>query len=245
MNETPLERELRRDQGPRDRGYAAARLPASVDEARAALAPHRTWRDASMAFAAPVAVAAVAALIVVGLLTLRQNGLGPQPGGSSPPATLSPVATPSAPAGPPPCTADDLSWRADPWTGAAGSRGTNAVFTADEVRPMCVIAGRAGLELRDANGTLLVASEGAGTGADVMVDHGSVLEIGIAWSNWCGPTPVQPLQLAFVLPGDPMGLVPLGPPVSDEILVPPCLGAGQPTTLSVTEFQPANRPPAG
>jgi hypothetical protein len=251
MNETPLERLLRDNPGPRERGYVATQLPASIAGLRTARAVHRRGSaGAPRALAASLAVVAVAAVVVVAALSLRQNGLGPQLGGSpsvaaSRSVSASPIPSPSEASGPLPCTADDLSWRADPWTGAAGSRGTNVLFTADEVRGECIIAGRPALELRDANGELLVASEGAGTGADITVERGIVLEIGIAWSNWCGPMPVQPLQITFALPGDPMGLVPLGPPVTDEIPVPPCLGAGQPSALSVTEFQLSSRPPPG
>ncbi|MDQ2935649.1 MAG: DUF4232 domain-containing protein, partial [Chloroflexota bacterium] len=185
-------------------------------------------------------VLAVAAL-TRGPSTNVGDGGTPTPTPTASGAATPAGATPSAGIGLPACRMRDFAWTSDPWTGGAGARGTNVVFrAADSIQP-CAIDNLPSLTLRDAAGGL-VASAGGGIGSRVEVGPGSLLEIGIAWSNWCGPQPAQPLGLTLTLAGDPTAL-PLVPPGGEQIPVPPCSGPQQPTTLSVTTFQPSNRPP--
>jgi hypothetical protein len=77
----------------------------------------------------------------------------------------------------------------------------------------------------------------------VATDPGRTqFEVGVAWSNWCGPEPARPLEISITLAGDDVA-IPLVPPPGTEILVPPCMGAGQDSALSITGFQPSSRPP--
>jgi hypothetical protein len=72
------------------------------------------------------------------------------------------------------------------------------------------------------------------------VTAGTQLEIGVSWSNWCGPGPEAP-RLLVVIDEQPV-LVMVG---DARVPVPPCNGVGQPTTLNVTAFEPSERPPIG
>jgi hypothetical protein len=70
---------------------------------------------------------------------------------------------------------------------------------------------------------------------------GTQLELGVSWSNWCGPTPTGPLVLSLRLSadGDWMPIVPAG---GAPIPLPPCMGAGQASFLNVTGFETSTRP---
>jgi hypothetical protein len=250
MNDAPIEQLLRNRRGPRERGYVAIRLPVSRAEAAAQLAARRGgWLATMGPMAAWAGVAAVAVALVLSVAALtRGPSTNVGDGGTPTPTPTSAAtggsssgATPSAGTGLPACQLKDFAWASDPWTGAAGARGTNVVFrAADSIQP-CAIDSRPSLALRDANGAL-VESAGGGVAPRVEVGPGSVLEIGIFWSNWCGAQPAQPLGLNLTLAGDPTAL-PLVPPGGQQIPVPPCSGPQQPSALSVTNFQPSNRPP--
>jgi hypothetical protein len=102
----------------------------------------------------------------------------------------------------------------------------------------CTIDGRLTVEIRDANGRALVSNSVAN---HQRVNAGDVLELGIAWSNWCDSNPSLPVSAVLRLPGDDAD-VPLIASGGEDIPIPPCNGPGQPTNLSVTGLQPANRP---
>ena len=94
--------------------------------------------------------------------------------------------------------------------------------------PMPAVPSSSAVALRDADASEVVA--------------GTQLELGVSWSNWCGAAPVEPLTLEIRLAGDD-AWIPMIPPVGSTILVPPCMGSGQPAALNLTGFQPSDRPP--
>jgi hypothetical protein len=109
----------------------------------------------------------------------------------------------------------------------------------------CVQPQLVGAEIRDAHGTVLARvtqrTLGGRPAPTARFSAGAQLELGVAWSNWCGPPPDGP-RLILLLNGDEVAVEPAD---GSAILVPPCMGVGQPTALSVTDFQPSARPPIG
>jgi hypothetical protein len=183
---------------------------------------------------ATVAAAAVLTIVLTRLPPPATSGVGS--GGSVSSSASAPTASPT-PDVAAACPAGGFAWSTDPWTGAAGSRGTNILLRGVTSLGACRIDGAVSVEIRDADGERLIENSAT---THQHVEAGDVLELGIAWSNWCGPDPAQPLSAVLQLPGDSTE-VPLIP--SDgEILVPPCNGEGQPTNLSVTDIQSSDRP---
>lgn len=251
MTHDDLERQLRSQRGPREAGYAPTNLPATLDAGRApAAGPSRLVRIG--AFAGVAAAAALAVALLGGVFSGGNPGIGSgasdEPTPSAVPSLVEPSPSPSVAPSMPECRAEDFAWSSDPWTGAAGSRGTTVLARGVTSLAGCQISGPAVLVLRDANDqTLLSAETPVST---VTVRAGTLLEMGVSWSNWCGDAPAAPISLALTLPGD-ISDVPLvvptdGPDASSGIPVPPCNGAGQPSVLNATDFQPSDRtPPEG
>jgi hypothetical protein len=251
MTHDDLERQLRWERGPREEGYAPTTLPATLDAGRAPGAgPSRLVRIG--AFAGVAAAAALAVALLGGVFSGGNPGIGSgtsdEPTPSEVPSTVVPSASPSVEPSTRDCRAEDFAWTSDPWTGAAGSRGTTVLVRGVASLAGCQIDGPVVLVLRDANDQTLLSAEAPAS--SVTVRAGTLLEMGVSWSNWCGDAPAAPISLALTLPGD-SSEVPLIPPTDGPgpgtgIPVPPCNGAGQPSVLNATDFQPSDRtPPEG
>jgi hypothetical protein len=251
MTHDDLERQLRSERGPREAGYAPTNLPATLDAGRAPGAgPSRQVRIG--AFAGVVAAAALAVVLLGGVFSGANPGIGSdtsdEPTPSAVPSIVVPSANPSVAPSTRDCRAEDFAWTSDPWTGAAGSRGTTVLLRGVASLVGCQIDGPAVLVLRDANDQTLLSAETPASAVTVRAD--TLLEIGVSWSNWCGDAPAAPISLALTLPGD-SSEVPLVPPTDGPgpgpgIPVPPCNGAGQPSVLNGTDFQLSDRtPPEG
>jgi hypothetical protein len=230
MNDNDLERQLRTQAGPREQGYVPARLPGSLD--------HAGLRRRSPLMRAAVFVPAVAAgvlVVAVAAAAIRGFGPGSNLGSGGSPAPSATAVQPSSPAVAS-CRSQDFAWSTDPWTGAAGSRGTNVLLRGVASLDGCLVDGAITVEIRDAHGQLLASDTST---SHQRIHAGDVFELGIAWSNWCDTDPAQPLSAVLRLPGDAADV----PLISSggDIPVPPCNGAGQPTNLSVTELQRSNR----
>lgn len=232
MNSDQIERALRQP-GPREGAYQPIALPQLHADARdrhGLRGRLLTVSHVGLLTAAVVAGTAVALMLTLGNLRVPwSNGPGAGPTVSSAVASSGPAVRA--------CHAEDFAWTTDPWTGAAGSRGTTVVARGVTSLAGCEIRGRATLVLRDANGRDLVAAEAPVS--SVSVDAGTVLEIGVSWSNWCGNDPAVPLALSLTLPGDTHA-VPLVASTG-TIPVPPCMGIGQPALINATDFQPSDR----
>lgn len=144
----------------------------------------------------------------------------------------SPVPSPSASVGA--CRAADLAGRILGWGGAAGSRIADVEVTNTSASP-CVIRGTPGLELVDATGRVLIDSASAGPSGQPHVAPadprfelapGGHVRTQVQASNYCGPAPSLPIDIAFTLPsGDGRFVAIPGTGVSSAEAVPPCLGA--------------------
>ena len=182
--------------------------------------------------------------ILMGAL-LGGCGLFVEPQASTPPptspATPSPTAADSSPTPSPTgslpllaCDPDTLSARITQWDGAAGHRIATIELT-NTGAVACTVRAVARPQLVDGQGTVLIDGPAAAPSAPLTVDPGGVLTTLVQDSNYCGPAPLPPVTVAFVMP-DGTGRVvadPLTP--TDTSGVPPCLGPGGPGSI---EMQP-------
>lgn len=225
MNDNDLERDLRSQRGPREEGYAPAGLPMTLDEV-----PPRASRLSGLPRAAMFAGVAIAGALAVALVAGIFSGSGPDVGSGS----ESPSAAASSPAVGD-CAPLDVTFTGEPWGGAAGSRGTIVTIGLADGRYPCALGGRVAGLISDANGAVLVSGQSAAAGA-VILEPNSTFTVGVAWSNWCGADPAAPASLSLKFEGW-AAAVPVNTPA--DAPVPPCNGAGEPSSLSVTGLEPA------
>lgn len=144
------------------------------------------------------------------------------------------------------CRAGDVSARILGWQGAAGSRIADVEVTNTAARP-CLVRGTPGLQLLDAAGRVLIDSATAGpsgrpratsTDAELGLAPGGRLRTQVRTSNYCGPTPLPPIDIAFTLPsgGGRFVAVP-GPGVSSTDAGPPCLGGATAGQITMNGWQ--------
>ena len=156
-----------------------------------------------------------------------------QPGvGDAPPSSASPAPSRSADVGA--CLAADLEGRILGWQGAAGSRIADLEITNTTTRP-CFVRGTPGLQLVDARGRVLIDSATAGpSGQPHVTSTDPTLELApdahvrteVRASNYCGPAPSPPIDIAFTLPsGGGQFVARAASGVSSAEAVPPCLGS--------------------
>jgi Protein of unknown function (DUF4232) len=222
MSDNDLERRLRAESGPREQGYVESELPASFEpQAR----PSRLMRTAILTGAVSAGVLAV----VVGSAILAGGGVPDNGAGAV--ATPTPTYGASNPE-PVACQPMDVVLSAEPWGGAAGSRGTVITVTLADGRYPCTLQRYSSARITDADGEELV-SAAVPRADDLILRAGDVLSMGVAWSNWCGPEVVGPVSLALVSGGVDFEVdVPGG-----AAPIPPCLGENAPSGLSVTELR--------
>jgi len=161
----------------------------------------------------------------------------PQPSTPSPTAsattsatsgeTASPTALPS-PTGSPPvavCDPATLAARITEWTGAAGHRIASVELT-NAGTASCTINALSQPQLIDGQGTVLIDGAPPAPSALLTVNPGAILRTLVQDSNYCGPAPVPPVTVAFILPGGAGRILatPLTP--TDTSGVPPCNGPG-------------------
>jgi len=241
MTHERIEHGLRAELPEDESRYVARPLPASVAEARASVGSRRAEpRTGVMAATAGlVAVGIVAAVVTWTALQASQSG-GPGTGsGILPSATANPSASPAGIAG---CRGMDFAVASDPWDSAAGSRGTVIVFRLVDSTVSCTLPTQLTGRITDAGGAVLVTGTSPAMPPESRIAAGTQLELGVSWSNWCGAAPAEPLMLEIRLATDD-AWIPMIPPVGSTILIPPCMGNGQPAALNLTDFQPSDRPP--
>jgi hypothetical protein len=224
MNDEDLERQLRSQRGPREEGYSPKRLPMTMEDATVGNAgPSRRWR-AGM-FVGVAAAGALAVAVVAAILSGPGSGVGNTGSGS-------PAASESGS-----CAIGDVALSAEPWGGAAGSRGTVVTVSLAAGRNPCYVPKAVQIaQIADAQGKLLVNGQSAPATGSVLVEPSASFEIGVAWSNWCGGDVAQPVTLSLAFDGwaSPQPVAMRGPLGSGT--PPPCNGTG-PSALSVTELQ--------
>ena len=237
MTHERLERRLRSEPAPGESGWVARPLPRTVAEARASVASsHRPWRGV-LAMAAVVAVV----IIAIGAWSLASTWLSVSPDGVGSGITATPSPSTSAAPVVGACAAGDFAVASDAWDAAAGSRGTTVVLRVMDSTRACDLPDMVTVRIADASGTTVVEGASDPVPGERVV-AGAQLELGVAWSNWCDQEPAAPLALELQLSGDSTW-IPIVAPGGSGPLVPPCMGSGQATNLSVTGFQPSERPP--
>lgn len=229
MNDNDLERDLRSQRGPREAGYNPAVLPMALDDAPAARAnPSRLGRTGLFVGAGVAGALAVAAAAAI----LAGPGAGPGVGaGSEAPsaeATAAPVGA---------CGILDVAFTAEPWGGAAGSRGTVVFVSLATGRYACHLAVPIVATIADAGGRVLVSGGTASPDGTVDLFQGARFQLGIRWSNWCGADIAEPVALSLSARGW-ASAAPVDIP-TPGIAQPPCSGTGQVTSLSLTELEAA------
>lgn len=237
MNDQDLERDLRTQRGPREDGYAPMRLPTTREEALvASRGPSRLPRAVMLVGASLAGALAVA--IGAGVFSGAGPGVGAT-GSASPSAdaTTLPSAAASTPAsGSGGCGPQDVSLVAEPWGGAAGSRGTVVTITLAGGHGACTLNKALAAEMVDANGSVLVTSPAVEPGGPVSLEPGASFTVGITWSNWCDAAPTEP-KLALMMSGwESFVTVPVPNGGADP--VPPCMGSTEPTVLSWSGLEP-------
>jgi len=224
MNDQDLERDLRTQRGPREEGYVPGRLPMTLDGgAVVGRRPARLPRVAMLVAAGLAGALAVA--VAAGVFSGPEPGVGAN-GSASPSAEAS-----TRPSGGEACGPEDVSLTAEPWGGAAGSRGTVVTVALASGGQACQLRKGLVAEITDANGGVLVTSGPSAAGEPVALAAGDTYTIGISWSNWCEAAPASPLSLALKMSGwESFAMVPVASGGLDP--VPPCMGSAEPTALS-------------
>jgi hypothetical protein len=121
------------------------------------------------------------------------------------------------------CEPAHLAARITMWEGAAGSRIADVELTnAGSAR--CTVRAMDKPQLVDGNGSVLINGTNPPASALLTVAPGGVLTTQVGASNYCGPTPVAPVSVAFVLSGGSrVEATPVSP--TDVNGVPPCNGS--------------------
>jgi hypothetical protein len=231
MNDNDLERRLRAESGPRERGYIPAQMPSTLDDGGS------STRRQRMVHAPILLLAAVAGVIVVAAAARLLGGGAPLVGSGSPTSqpSASLEATPSSSAEPTTepgtCAPNDLSYAAEPWGGAAGSRGTVLNARRSDPATTCYLPLAIEVTIRDAAGSVVISGIAPPMEVDSILIHRGGPAISVVWSNWCGPAIARPLSLEISFgASEPF---PVGVAEGGDDPVPPCLGADE-SQLSVT-----------
>jgi hypothetical protein len=206
--------------------------------------------------------AAVAALLVVVALAWLSNreevpGVGGDPTPTPPAATASPIPslTPSPSASPTPtiapttaplpsltatpgaidCTLGNLVARITRWEGAAGHRIADVEVTNAGAGP-CFLPTLARPQLVDGNGDVLIDGTSP-VGSSLSLKPGGKATTLVDADNYCGPAPLAPVSVAFVMGGPDQRLI--AAPVSPkDATVPPCNGPGAPASIEMHPWAP-------
>jgi len=152
---------------------------------------------------------------------------------SSPSAapTSSPSPTPNATSSPPPtatpshapalCAAADLAARITLWEGAAGHRIAHVEMT-DKGSGSCLIRKVDQPQLVDGHGSVLIDGVPPTSTSTLTITPGAVVKTLVQDANYCGPDPVAPVTVAFIIgTGGRIVATPVSP---TDVTVPPCNG---------------------
>lgn len=189
-----------------------------------------------------VAVAAFALFVV---LRPTPGGVGgqdsPSPAAVAPPTAIaSEVASASSPApaasAVAPCDAAILKARITLWEGAAGHRIAHVELTNTGSSP-CTVQAVLVPQLVDGNRAVLIAGTAPAARDPILtVAPGVILKTLVQDGNYCGPAPMAPVSVAFVLAdGNRILATPFSP---TDATVPPCLGAGSAADIEMHPWAP-------
>jgi hypothetical protein len=156
----------------------------------------------------------------------------------SPTVPPTPTPTPSPSPTPTPigrCDPANLAARITLWEGAAGHRIAHVELTnAGSAR--CTVRSMAKPQLVDGNGSVLIDGVAPAASKALTVAPGGVLKTLVQDANYCGPDPVAPVSVAFVLTdGGRIVATPFSP---TDATVPPCNGAGSAADIEMQPWAP-------
>lgn len=179
------------------------------------------------------------AAIVIAVAVLWLGGRGPNGLVGGPSTPPSPSATSTAPATPSPvptigpCDPAKLAARITMWEGAAGHRIAHLELRNAASAP-CAVRAMAKPQLVDGRGAVLIDGSAPPTSGLLTVAPGGVLTTLVQDGNYCGPAPLAPVSVAFVLRDG--GTVVANPLTPTDATLPPCNGA--PGSAGTIEMQP-------
>lgn len=203
-----------------------------------------------IAVGALLVVAAVAGIGLAGRQAPLIVAVAPTPTPTSQPTPVaptpaSPTATPaSLPTVPPAtqtpavgaCYSTELAAAITSWNGAAGSRVATVEVT-NKGSSACAFPTHTQPQLVDANGAVLIQGPAVTSSASLTVAPGGHLTTLVEDSNYCGPTPVAPVTLAFIFPDGTRIVAAPDARKGDVDGVPPCMGSTQPATIQMQAWQ--------
>jgi Domain of unknown function (DUF4232) len=129
-----------------------------------------------------------------------------------------------------PCAANNLAVRTTGDAGAGQRYATIELTNTSDAA--CTLADTPQVQLQSASGTpLSITTQAAGDAplGLVVVAPGTAAHVSLHWSNWCGADPGQ-ASIRVMLPDNG------GQFTTNGIGTPPCLGAGQGSTLVISPF---------
>lgn len=201
---------------------------------------------------AQAAAAVIVALAIAGGAYWLGGRGGPSPIGAdgspsaeaSNTAEASPTASPGLETGTTPsptpsaetvslCRPTDVSARITLWEGATGHRIADMELR-NTGATACLWPTLDQPQLVDGTGTVLISGAVAAVGDVLNLAPGDVLTTLVQDANYCLPTPVAPVTVAFVLPGSTERVVAAPVSATDIDGVPPCNGpAGSPGDIEM------------
>jgi hypothetical protein len=163
---------------------------------------------------------------------------GPLTGVAS--ATPTPPSQPTAPAAMDTpvggaCYATELSATITSWDGAAGSRVATVVLT--NGGDPCTFPKLTQPQLLDAGGAGLIIGTPVTASPTLSIPSNGHLTTMVEVGNYCGPAPVAPVTVAFVLSDGTQIIAAPDIHAGDINGLPPCMGSTQPATIQMQAWQ--------
>jgi hypothetical protein len=233
----------------------ARRIRAHTDQAVAAIdataiahsaAVEHPRRRFGRLFGAPTAVGRLGWIALAGLLAaatiggigLSAGSKGPAPVGGSP--TSIPTPSPTSVPTPRPivaCVPAGLTAKVISWQGAGGGR-IASVRVTNSGAVSCTFPTLTKPELVDGTGAVLLAGAKPGATKTLTLAPGASLNTMAEDSNYCGPTPVAPVSVAFILADGARVVARPDLTSPDTSGVPPCNGPGSPGDIQMQAWMP-------
>jgi hypothetical protein len=160
------------------------------------------------------------------------------PGASSGSVATTTTATGTTTATLAPCDPGVLTARILAWDAGAGHR-TAQVQLTNASASACTVRALSQPQLVDGHGSVMIAGAAPASSATLTVAPGGSIRTEVQDGNYCGPEPVAPVTLAFVLPETGARVVAAAASATDLSGVPPCLGpAGSAGTVEMRAWAP-------
>lgn len=177
----------------------------------------------------------IAPIVVAFALVAGACGVQPAPTPTPSPTPLpspSPSASPSAADAP--CGPAGVEVTGGPWSGAAGSRGSDVVVRNTSAGTCTLPAGPSVALVDQAGAVLLSSPPHAGLGPQLAPGASSTFSLVLG--NWCNQNASLPLHFSLALAGGSVDVDQLSVATVDDL--PPCNGPEQPATLTTTAWHP-------